>query len=140
MIVGDGKLRGRDRSRGARRAGLDVRVAGWQPRPQALGWMRHAAALVFPSRGPESLSRVLLEAGALGVPMAAMDTGGTRDIIEHERTGLLSSTAEGLAADLSRLLGDPALASRLGAGAQAHVAPRSTRRSSSRKSKRCTRT
>ena len=83
--------------------------------------MRHAAALVFPSRGPESLSRVLLEAGALGVPMAAMDTGGTRDIIEHERTGLLSSTAEGLARDLSRLLGDPALASRLGAGAQAHV-------------------
>ena len=81
----------------------------------------HAAALVFPSRGPESLSRVLLEAGALGVPMAAMDTGGTRDIIEHERTGLLSSTAEGLAGDLSRLLGDPALASRLGAGAQAHV-------------------
>jgi glycosyltransferase involved in cell wall biosynthesis len=55
------------------------------------------------------------------VPMAAMDTGGTRDIIEHERTGLLSSTAGGLAADLSRLLGDPELASRLGAGAQSHV-------------------
>jgi len=120
VIVGDGKLRGRIET-DARAAGLDVRVAGWQPRPQALAWMRHAAALVFPSRGPESLSRVLLEAGALGVPMAAMDTGGTRDIIEHERTGLLSSTAEGLATDLSRLLGDPALASRLGAGAQVHV-------------------
>ena len=73
------------------------------------------------SDSPESLSRVLLEAGALGVPIAAMDTGGTRDIIEHERTGLLSSTAEGLAADLSRLLGDPALASGLGAAAHAHV-------------------
>ena len=120
VIVGDGKLRGRIEA-DARTAGLDVRMAGWQPRPQALAWMRHAAALVFPSRGPESLSRVLLEAGALGVPMAAMDTGGTRDIVEHERTGLLSSTAEGLAADLGRLLGDPALASRLGAGAQAHV-------------------
>ena len=93
MIVGDGKLRGRIEA-DARTPGSTC-VAGWQPRPEALAWMRHAAALVFPSRGPESLSRVLLEAGALGVPIAAMDTGGTRDIIEHERTGLLSSTAEG---------------------------------------------
>jgi glycogen synthase len=120
VIVGDGRLRGRIEQQ-ARAVGLDVRVVGWQPRPQALAWMRHASALVFPSRGPESLSRVLLEAGALGVPMAAMDTGGTRDIIEHGRTGLLSVTPEALAADLARLLGDRGLSSRLGAGAQAHV-------------------
>lgn len=120
VIVGNGKLRGRVEA-DARAAGLDVRVVGWQPRPQALAWMRHAAALVFPSRGPESLSRVLLEAGALGVPIAAMNTGGTGDIVEHDRTGLLSSTAEGLAADLARLLANPGLSSRLGAGARAHV-------------------
>ena len=59
--------------------------------------------LIFPSRGPESLSRVLLEASALGVPIAAMDTGGTRDIVEHERTGLLSTSPEGLADDVRRL-------------------------------------
>src|SRR5262249_52124011 len=67
----------------------------------------------FPSRGPESLSRVLLEAGALGVPMAAMGTGGTRDIIEHERTGLLSTSAEALGSDLARLVADRSLATRL---------------------------
>ena len=49
--------------------------------------------LIFPSRGPESLSRVLIEASALGVPIAAMDTGGTRDIVEHDVTGLLSTIA-----------------------------------------------
>ena len=38
--------------------------------------MTAAAFLIFPSRGPESLSRVLIEASALGVPTAAMDTGG----------------------------------------------------------------
>ena len=37
--------------------------------------------LVFTSRGPESLSRVLIEASALGVPIAAMNTGGTPDIV-----------------------------------------------------------
>ena len=80
VVVGDGKLRSRVAGQ-ARNAGLDVRMLGWLPRNEALSWVRHATALVFPSRGPESLSRVLLEAGALGVPMAAMDTGGTGDIV-----------------------------------------------------------
>src|SRR5262249_53022753 len=47
VIVGDGRLRARVEAE-ARAAGLDVRVVGWQPRPRALGWMLHAAALVFP--------------------------------------------------------------------------------------------
>lgn len=120
VVVGDGRLRATIESE-ARRRGLDVRVTGWLPRDQALAWVRHATALVFPSRGPESLSRVLLEAGALGVPIAAMDTGGTRDIVRHGETGLLSTSTTGLAADLSRLLEDPVLASRMGEGARRHV-------------------
>jgi glycosyltransferase involved in cell wall biosynthesis len=120
VVVGDGKLRERVAAQ-ARDAGLDARMLGWLPRDEALGWVRHAEALVFPSRGPESLSRVLLEAGALGVPMAAMDTGGTRDIIQHERTGLLSPSANALGADLARLLTDRTLAARLGSAAREHV-------------------
>ena len=77
--------------------------------------------LVFPSYGPESLSRVLLEAAALGVPIAAMDTGGTRDIVQHEVTGLLSTTPEALGDDVARLVADRALAGRLAAAARAHV-------------------
>jgi glycosyltransferase involved in cell wall biosynthesis len=66
--------------------------------------------LIFPSRGPESLSRVLIEASALGVPIAAMDTGGTS---RHRRTGghrPAVHDAEGLAADVRRLRDDAALA------------------------------
>ena len=120
VVVGDGRLRGSLDAEAAA-SGADIRIQGWLPRNQVLGWMRHAAVLVFPSHGPESLSRVLLEAAALGVPIAAMDTGGTRDIVIHECTGLLSDSAPGLARDVARLASDRDLAARLGDGARLHV-------------------
>ena len=120
VVVGDGPLREALEAE-ARAHAQDVRFTGWLDRESALGWVAHASVLVFPSHGPESLSRVLLEASALGVPIAAMDTGGTRDIIEPERTGLLSDSVDGLARDLSRLVADRALAAQLGRAAEAHV-------------------
>jgi glycogen synthase len=86
-----------------------------------VAWLAHASLLIFPSRGPESLSRVLIEASALGVPIAAMNTGGTPDIIEHEVTGLLASTPEALADGVRRLRGDEELRSRLGSAARQHA-------------------
>jgi glycosyltransferase involved in cell wall biosynthesis len=120
VIVGDGPARARLEAAVAD-SHLDVRLVGWQPRDEALRWMAHASLVVFPSHGPESLSRVLLEAGALGRAMAAMDTGGTRDIISHETTGLLSTAPQALARDVARLAADDALRARLGAAARAHV-------------------
>jgi len=76
---------------------------------------------VFPSRGPESLSRVLIEASALGLPIAAMNTGGTPDIVINQRTGLLAHTPEGLADDIRRLRSDDSLRARLGSDARAHA-------------------
>ena len=73
--------------------------------------------LIFPSRGPESLSRVLIEASALGVPIAAMNTGGTSDIVEDEVTGLLSDDVRGLAEDVRRIRHGDVLRQRLGAAA-----------------------
>ena len=111
VVVGDGP----DRvalEQTARAAGLDVRFTGWLDRTATLAHLAHAALLVFPSHGPESLSRVLLEAGGLGVAVAAMDTGGTRDVIVPDATGLLSTSPAGLAADVARLVADPALRAR----------------------------
>jgi glycogen synthase len=120
VVVGDGELRPSLEAE-ARTAGVDLRFTGWLPREAAFAWVRHATALVFPSRGPESLSRVLLEAAAIGVPVAAMDTGGTRDIVRPGETGLLSRTAAALAVDLARLVSDPALSARLAEGARRHI-------------------
>ena len=122
-VIGDGAERARIET-AARRLGRDVRFTGWLDREHALAWLAHASVLVFPSYGPESLSRVLLEAATLGVPIAAMDTGGTRDIVEHEVTGLLASTPAGLGDDVGRLVTDRALAHTLAANARRRIETR----------------
>jgi glycosyltransferase involved in cell wall biosynthesis len=123
VVVGDGSLRNTI-ERDARQLGVDLHVTGWLPRDAALGWMASATFLIFPSRGPESLSRVLVEASALGIPAAAMATGGTREIIVPGHTGLLSSDAAGLANDVRRLAADQSLRARLGAAAVTHARER----------------
>jgi glycosyltransferase involved in cell wall biosynthesis len=120
VVVGDGAQRGGLEAR-SRRLGRDVRFLGWLERTRAMAWLAHASVLVFPSYGPESLSRVLLEAAAVGVPIAAMHTGGTGDILEHEVSGLLSSTADELGGHVARLAADRAFAERLARRASEHV-------------------
>jgi glycosyltransferase involved in cell wall biosynthesis len=120
VIAGDGPLRG-ELEAGARAAGRELRVLGWIDRHDVWTWMRHATLLAFPSYGPESLSRVLIEAAALGVPIAAMNTGGTPDILQHRVTALLSQDPAGFARDLATIAGDERLRAALGAAARASV-------------------
>jgi len=120
VVVGDGPMRGTLEAE-ARARKIDLRVLGWLDRDQVWAWMRHARLLAFPSYGPESLSRVLIEAAALGVPIAAMDTGGTRDIIQPEVTGLLARDVEGFARDLARLDHDERLRAAVSWAARADV-------------------
>lgn len=116
MIAGDGPDRAEVEA-AARRSGRDVRFLGWIDQQQTAAWLAHAAMLIFPSRGPESLSRVLIEASALGVPIAAMHTGGTADIVEDEVTGLLSDSEFELVDDVRRIRHGEVLRHRLGAAA-----------------------
>jgi glycosyltransferase involved in cell wall biosynthesis len=120
VIVGDGPDRATIEAQ-ATRSGRDIRLVGWVDQSQTTAWLAHASVLVFPSRGPESLSRVLLEASALGVPIAAMNTGGTPDIVKHGETGLLSSSPEALADDVRRLVENEPLGRQLGTAARAHA-------------------
>jgi len=93
-------------------------MLGWLDRREVFRWLEHATVLVFPSNWPEPLSRVLIEASALSVPIAAMNTGGTPDIIVDEETGLLSSSVGELASDVARLAADAPLRGRLGEAAR----------------------
>lgn len=123
IVAGDGPQR-EEIAAEAARSGRDIRLLGWIDQAETTAWLAHAAVLVFPSRGPESLSRVLIEASALGVPIAAMNTGGTSDIIIGGRTGLLSATPQGLADDVRKLRADEKLRLRLGAAARLHAESR----------------
>ena len=117
IVVGDGAERPGLEAE-ARASGLDVRFMGWEPHERVLAWMRHALVLVFTSHWREPLSRVLLEASAVGCPIAAMDTGGTGDIVDHGETGLLAGDREELVRHVARLRTDAALRARLGEAAR----------------------
>ncbi len=116
-IAGDGPDRAALEA-SARRSTRDIRFLGWVDQNRIASLLGGASILIFPSRGPESLSRVLIEASALGVPIAAMNTGGTSDIVVHDETGLLSQTPEELASHVRQLRGDSGLRERLGAAAR----------------------
>lgn len=112
IVVGDGPL-------ASTLAGIpNIDLRGWLPNEQALHLLAHAQALLFPSRWAEPLSRVLLEAQALGTPTVALDTGGTRDIIEDGVNGLLSHNLDEFATQLARLSNDDPLRQNLSRAAK----------------------
>ncbi|MEW2358119.1 glycosyltransferase [Spirillospora sp. NPDC029432] len=90
--------------------------------PGALG---RASVFALPSR-QEGLPMALLEAMAAGLPAVAFDCApGVRDLVADGRNGLLVRAGDtaAFAAELERLITDPALRARLGG-----EAPRAVRR------------
>lgn len=123
VVIGDGPER-EALQQGARAAHRDIRVMGWRDRPEVFRWLRHSRVLVFPSVWPEPLSRVLIEASALSAPIAAINTGGTSDIVVNGETGLLSTSVAGLANDVARIASDTSLGMRLGTAAAVRASSR----------------
>ena len=64
----------------------------------------------------EPFGLVFAEAMAMKRPVVALSNGGTPEVVEHEKCGLLSPAGDidALAANLLRLLRDPALRQRFG--------------------------
>lgn len=89
---------------------------------RAPAFYRLATVAALPST-IEGLSQALLEAMALGLPVVASATGGNTDLVSSGINGLLAPIAQpaAWAAAFGRLLGDPALAARLGREGRALV-------------------
>lgn len=90
-----------------------VQFLGHRPDVEAL--MAAADVYVMPSF-EEPFGLVFVEAMAMGLPIAALDNGGTKEIVEHDHSGLLSPPLDvaGLAANVLALLRNPDRRARMG--------------------------
>jgi len=122
VLIGDGPLQGAlEAQAAALGAGAIVRVNGPEPDARRLV---EAFDLVVSASEAEGLPNALLEAAAAGRPIAATAAGGTVEVVEDGRTGLLVPVGDeaALAAAVRRLAAEPELRARLGAAAREHVA------------------
>jgi glycosyltransferase involved in cell wall biosynthesis len=106
LLIGEGPLAAR--ARGAvRRMGLDgfVRLTGYRGDAEEI--LAAADVAVLSSRD-EGLGTTLLDAMAAGVPVAATDAGGVREVVRNGIDGLLAPIGDGpaLGAAIARIVGD----------------------------------
>jgi len=122
VIIGDGPERPALEAL-AQQSGVSDRVEfrGWASPAELHSAYESASAFALPAvvdrRGDtEGLGMVLLEAMTYEVPVVSTPLGGIPDIVESNRTGLLvpPNDAKALAAALTSLASDTALARRLG--------------------------
>ena len=113
LLAGDGPLRLKLAKQIAR-LNLGARVHLLGPRTDVPGLLKIATVFVFPSR-TEGLPNALLEAMAAGCPIIATDVPGCRDLITHDRTGLLVPYGDTsrLADGIRHLIRDTVMAKRL---------------------------
>lgn len=98
----------------------NVRLVGFVKDAELTALYKEASVLAHPALS-EGFGLVLLEAMRAGTPVVAADSAGASFIIENGSNGLLvpKSDAEAMARDISRVLDDESLASRLTKGGKA---------------------
>jgi glycosyltransferase involved in cell wall biosynthesis len=106
----------------ARDLGMAQRVVFTGERPDIPRIMAACDVFSMPSF-EEPFGLVYLEAMAMQRPVAALDNGGTPEVVEHGRSGLLapSGDVDAFAANLVALLKDGGLRARMGAYGRARV-------------------
>ena len=97
-----------------------LEVTGWVPHEEALRRTAEADVFVHYSRW-DSIPNSVLEAMACGLPVVASDIPGNRGLIREGTTGLLAATEQELLEKTLRLVDDPELGAKLGAGGRAAV-------------------
>ncbi|MBI4262886.1 MAG: glycosyltransferase family 4 protein [Acidobacteria bacterium] len=84
--------------------GRDVVYAGEVDRTAAVRLLGRARALLYPVQAGEPFGLVLAEAAACGTPVAALDRGAVREIVEEGTTGCVFDSLDALVAGLPRVL------------------------------------
>ena len=120
VMIGNGGLRPTLEAKAAQ-FGLNVQFLGTIPHHDLPAYLNSSTAFVSTSRY-ENHPKTLLEATACGLPVVGTDVRGTRDVIQHGVTGFLCERSpESVRDAISTLLGDEALAQRLGRNAREYA-------------------
>ena len=123
-VVGDGNHLVECRAL-ASRLGISDRVkfTGWIDHDELDGYYSAARLIVVPSRWPEPFGMVGIEAMSRGRPVVAFDSGGISDWLNTGVSGFLAPAADidAMASAIQKLLGDAALARKMGRAATEHV-------------------
>jgi glycosyltransferase involved in cell wall biosynthesis len=123
LVAGNGTLK-QPLQRELAALGVRSHFLDWADHDEVLRLMARCELLLFPSAWGEPLSRVPLEASALGAPILAMPTGGTRDIIHDGINGALAATPAAFAERMLSLLANPDQRRKLGAAARQNARER----------------
>jgi phosphatidylinositol alpha 1,6-mannosyltransferase len=91
----------------------NITFTSWKRGEELAALFASADVFALPST-TETLSLVSMESMASGIPVLAMNAGGVRDIVEHEKTGLLANSDQEFEVELRRVLEDIPLRTRLG--------------------------
>ena len=122
-LAGDGELSGALRAR-ARNLGIEdcCRFPGTVSHSTVAIWLSAADCMVLPSLS-EGMPTAVAEAMLCRVPVVATSVGGTPEIVEHKKTGLLvpPRNSQALTNAIAQLLNDPEAAAAMAAEAHARA-------------------
>lgn len=98
-------------------------VETWGRRADMPAVLREASLFVLPTYYREGVPKALIEAAAAGLPAVTTDTPGCRDIVVHDRTGLLvpPRDADALTEAIGALLENPGRRAAMGRAARERV-------------------
>jgi glycosyltransferase involved in cell wall biosynthesis len=117
LVAGDGPLR-EPMEKMAKKHNLNMIFLDWISNEEVLRLMGHCHCLIYTTLWEEPLSRVLLEALGCGAPIAALSSGGTPEIIEHNYNGLLAKNLDELIVAIKDIMSSEKLRKKLSANAQ----------------------
>lgn len=105
-----------------------VELLGARPHPEIIhAYHEHdvfvLASVVAPNGDRDGIPVVLMEAGAIGLPLISTEVSGIPELVRHDQSGLLvpPEDPQALAEAIMRLAHDPKMRSRLGDNARALV-------------------
>jgi len=119
VIVGDGPQRQNIEAK-IRELGIGDRVTLAGNQAEVLPWLQSLDIFALPSYANEGVPQALVQAMHCGLPSVTTDTGSIGEAARDGETALIvkAEDVQDLRRGLERLLGDPALRSRLGQAAR----------------------